>query len=93
MIRHTTLAIAAVVIVASSAMTTDASARHVGHWHHGWRAAPWGVVAPALIGLAAAPLFWGPPAYAYDYGYGCYIRRDRVLTPWGWRWRRVKECY
>jgi hypothetical protein len=30
------------------------------------------------------------PYYAYDYG--CY-RLRHVLTPWGWRWRRVNVCY
>jgi hypothetical protein len=91
MIRHTTLVVAAVVVLALSAMC--ASARHVGHRHHAWHVAPWGVIAPALIGLAAAPVIWGPPAYAYAYGYGCYVRHERILTPWGWRWRRVEECY
>jgi hypothetical protein len=90
MIRHTTLVVAAVVVLALSAMTTGASARHVGHWHHAWHG---GVIAPALIGLAAAPFIWGPPAYAYAYGYGCYVRHERILTPWGWRWRPVEECY
>jgi hypothetical protein len=93
MIRHTTLVVAAVVVLALSAMTTGATARHVGHWHHAWHGAPWGVIAPALTGLAAAPFIWGPPAYAYAYGYGCYVRHERILTPWGWRWRRVEECY
>jgi hypothetical protein len=87
MIRSTTLVFAAVVVLASSAMTTSASARHFRHWHHvGW-------IAPALVGLAAAPLIWGPAAYAYAYGPGCYVRHERIPTPWGWRWRRVEECY
>lgn len=86
MVRYKIIAFAAVAALALSAMTTGASARH----HHSWHGGPWGLVAPALIGLAAAPLIWGPPVYAY--GYGCYIRRERVLTPWGWRWRRVEVC-
>jgi hypothetical protein len=91
MARRTTLVFATVFLLASNAMTTSASARHVGHWHHGWHA-PWGWIAPALVGLAAAPLVWGPRTYAYA-GYGCYVRHERILTPWGWRWRRVEECY
>jgi hypothetical protein len=86
MIRHTTLVFAAVAILASSALTTGTSARPAVHGHHVWHGAPWGFVAPALIGLAAAPL-------AYAYGYGCYIRHERVVTPWGWRWRPVEVCY
>jgi hypothetical protein len=88
MVRRTALACAAVVVLALSVTTTDASARHISH--HGGHA-PWGWIAPAVIGVAAAPLIWGPRAYAY--ADGCYIRRERVLTPWGWRWRPVEVCY
>lgn len=37
------------------------------------------------------PGFYGAP-YAYYGYYGCY-RPQRVLTPWGWRWRQVYVCY
>jgi hypothetical protein len=39
------------------------------------------------------PYYYEYP-YAYsdiDYG-GCYIVRQRVMTPWGWRFRRVQIC-
>lgn len=37
--------------------------------------------------------FYGPYAYYPDYTYdGCY-RLHRVLTPYGWRWRRIYVCY
>jgi hypothetical protein len=88
MVRRTTLACAAAVVLALSATTTAASARHIGHpgWH-----GPGARTDPALIGVAAAPLIWGPPAYAC--AGGCYIRPERTLTPGGWRWRRVEVCY
>jgi hypothetical protein len=57
--------------VALSTMATSASARHVHHGSHV-------LIDPALIVLAAAPLIWGPPGYAYVYGYACYLRRERT---------------
>ncbi len=39
---------------------------------------------------------YGYPYYAYDDSYyydgGCYIVRQRVLTPYGWRLRPVQIC-
>jgi hypothetical protein len=34
---------------------------------------------------------YGYDSYAYDDG-GCYLVRRRVLTPFGWRLRRVQVC-
>lgn len=60
-----------------------------------------GVVAGAVglgLGLAAAPYAYGGygynpgyDSYAYDNG-GCYLVRQRVMTPYGWRLRRVQVC-
>jgi hypothetical protein len=33
----------------------------------------------------------GYDSYAYDNG-GCYLVRRRVMTPYGWRLRRVQVC-
>ena len=85
MIRHSAIVTAVVSLLALGAMMNAASARVF--FHHHWHGGPW--LAPALIGLAAAPFIWGPPAYAYA---GCYVRHQRVWTPWGWRWRRVEVC-
>ncbi|HWJ20485.1 MAG TPA: hypothetical protein VNR65_17345, partial [Geobacterales bacterium] len=49
------------------------------------------------LGLAGAygaygyPYGYGYDSYAYDDG-GCYLVRQRVLTPYGWRLRRVQVC-
>jgi hypothetical protein len=60
-----------------------------------------GIVAGAVglgLGLAAAPYGYGGygyssgyDSYAYDDG-GCYLVRQRVMTPYGWRLRRVQVC-
>jgi hypothetical protein len=49
------------------------------------------------LGLAGAygaygyPYGYGYDSYAYDNG-GCYLVRRRVMTPYGWRLRRVQVC-
>ena len=49
------------------------------------------------LGLAEAygaygyPYGYGYDSYAYDDG-GCYLVRRRVMTPYGWRLRRVQVC-
>src|SRR5215208_6870210 len=51
------------------------------------------------LGLAAAGAY-GAYGYGYPYGYGgygyedggCYLVRQRVMTPYGWRLRRVQVC-
>lgn len=51
-----------------------------------------GLAAGAIIGSAAAhgPYYYGPgPAY---YGPACYWTHERVWTPYGWRWHRVRVC-
>jgi hypothetical protein len=95
----TALAAAATIAVTAIAVPQQAEAR----WRHGGGAVIGGLAAGALIGGALAggygyyggyrPYYGGyGPAYAgYDYGpyaYGACFR-ERVMTPWGWRWRRI----
>lgn len=88
MLRKMLLAIA-VLFAVGAAMPTDASARwhggwHGGGWHGGWHRG-WGWRRPGWgWGFYAAPAYYG------YYG-GCWQVR-RVVTPWGWRWRRVWVC-
>ncbi len=72
------------------------------HWHGGGF---WPRVALGA-GLAGAgyyggyygygyPYYGGPTYYGagYDDGYGgCFVARKRVMTPSGWRYRRVDVC-
>lgn len=62
-----------------------------------------GIAAGAIglgLGLAAAPYAYGGYGYGYPSGYGsyayddggCYLVRRRVMTPYGWRLRRVQVC-
>jgi hypothetical protein len=61
-----------------------------------------GIAAGAVglgLGLAAAPYAYGGygygpgyDSYAYDDDGGCYLVRRRVMTPYGWRFRRVQVC-
>ncbi|WP_340672495.1 hypothetical protein [Bradyrhizobium ottawaense] len=74
---------------------------HGGHWHGGGF---WPGVAIGA-GIAGAGYYGGYYGYGYgptyystgygDYndGYGgCYVARKRVMTPAGWRIRRVDVC-
>lgn len=74
------------------------------HWHGGGF---WPGVAIGT-GLAGAGLYGGYYGYGYGYPYyavpddygpayndgygGCYVARKRVMTPSGWRYRRVDVC-
>jgi hypothetical protein len=59
-----------------------------------------GIAAGAVglgLGLAASAPYgygYGPgyDSYAYDDDGGCYLVRQRVMTPYGWRFRRVQVC-
>jgi hypothetical protein len=54
-----------------------------------------GLAAGAIIGSAARGPYYGPAYYgpgpAY-YGPACGWTRERVWTPYGWRWHRVRVC-
>jgi hypothetical protein len=84
----TALAVAAVAI-GSVASPTSADARR---WHRGFPVAPivGGLAAGAFLGAALAAPAYYEPLY---YGPGCYVRRERIWDGWGWRIRRVEECY
>jgi hypothetical protein len=67
----------------------------------GWRGPGWSAVGVGIgFGLAAPYAFGG---YGYPYGYpynyssyydygGCYLARQRVMTRYGWRVRRIEVC-
>jgi hypothetical protein len=100
MARKMIIALFAVAAV-GLASPTMASARGGGHWGHGGGFAGAGIAAGAIglgLGLATAPYAYGGygypyayDSYAYDTG-GCYLVRQRVMTPYGWRLRRVQVC-
>ena len=84
----TALAAAATMAVAAVAVPQQAEARWGGHggWHGGG-AVLGGLAAGAIIGGAlAGPYYYGGGPYAYG---NCW--RERVATPYGWRWHRVCE--
>jgi hypothetical protein len=79
------IAVGAAVAVGTLASPTVADAR----WgHHGFPVGPvlGGLAAGALVGaaLAAPPVYFAPE---------CYVRHERFWDGWGWRFRRVQECY
>jgi len=86
----TALAAAASIAVAAVAAPAPAQARGGG-----------AVAAGVIGGLAAGAIIGG--AVSRPYGYyggpyyaaapGCYWRRERVWTAYGWRWHRWRECY
>ena len=91
-----TLAVGATVAIGAIASPTAADAR----WHRGFPVGPvvGGLAAGVLLGAALAPRAY----YAYEpvgyqpvvyTGRSCYIRRERIWDGWGWRIRRVEECY
>src|ERR1039458_7971355 len=100
MFRKTIIALFAVAAVGLVSPTV-ASARGGGHgggggFHGGgFRGAGLGI--GLGLGLAGAYVAYGYPygygydSYAYDDG-GCYLVRRRVMTPYGWRLRRVQVC-
>jgi hypothetical protein len=75
---------------------------HRGHWHGGgfW---PGIAIGAGIAGASyyggyygyGSPYYGDPYYYCTDYndGYGgCYVARKRVMTPSGWRVRRVDVC-
>ncbi len=88
----TAIAAAATLAVAAVAAPQPAQAR-------GGRIAAGiigGLAVGAIIGAAANNGYYDPgytygPAPAY-YGPECYWTRERVRTPWGWHFRRVRVC-
>jgi hypothetical protein len=98
----TALAAAATIAITALAIPQQAEARYYGRsWGGG--AVLGGLAAGAIIGGAlAGPRYYGGYGYGYgggpyygSYGYydgvyayeGCF--RQRIMTPYGWRWRRI----
>jgi hypothetical protein len=98
----TALATAAALSVAVVALPEQSQAAWRGHGHWGGGGAfIGGLAAGAIVGGAlAGPYYYGGydgPYYGdyaysgyggYGYGYG-HCWRERIATPYGWRWRRV----
>lgn len=78
-----------------------------GGWGHGWHGGGFWPGVAIGAGIAGAgyygaygygyPYYGGPYSYGAGYddgGYGsqCYLVRQRVMTQWGWRIRRVQVC-
>jgi len=88
----TALAAAATLAVAAVAVPQQAQARWGRHWGGG--AVLGGLAAGALIGGALSAPYYGygyGPYYGYyggPYAYG-HCWRERIATPYGWRWHRV----
>jgi hypothetical protein len=89
-----TIAAAATLAVAAIAAPGPAEARGGG-----------AIAAGVVGGLAAGAIIGGAASRPYGYGGGyygggpyyaaggCGWHRERVWTPYGWRFRRVRDCY
>jgi hypothetical protein len=56
---------------------------HFGGFHGGFHR-------HVFVGFGFGPSYYG--GYPYYDDEGCYLVRRRVLTPYGWRIRRVEVC-
>lgn len=92
----TALATAATLAVAAIAAPAPAEARGGGAVAAGVIG---GLAAGAIVGSAVSRPYYGGYGYygAYDGPYygaaACGWHRERVMTPYGWRWHRVRDCY
>jgi hypothetical protein len=88
-----TLAVAATVAIGAIAIPTPADAR----WHRGFPVGPviGGLAAGAILGaaLAAPRPYYGVAYEPVYFGPRCYVRRERFWDGWGWRVRRIEDCY
>jgi hypothetical protein len=97
MSRMSVLALAAILALGSISIATEASARggHIGGGRGFGGAAHFGGgghFGGFHSGFARRGFGFGLPYYGlYAYN-GCW-RSRRVLTPYGWLWRRVNVCY
>jgi len=99
--KKTLSAVAAAATIGLGAIAAPTSANAQWHHHHGGGAVAAGVLgglaAGAIVGSAVGAPYYGYPAGAYaygpGYGDGCYLRRERFWTGWGWRIRHVRVCY
>jgi hypothetical protein len=96
MLRKTIIALFAVAAVGLVSPSVTSAA---GHHHGGGGGFHGGGFRGGGFGAFG---FYGPYAYGgygYPYGYGsyyddagCYLVRQRVMTRYGWRLRRVQVC-
>ena len=95
MLRKTIIvlfAVAAVGLVSPS--VASAAGGHHGGGHHGGGFRGGGFGGFGLYGPYAYGGYGYPYGYGgyYDDGGGCYLVRQRVMTPYGPRLRRVQVC-
>ena len=90
MLRKTIIVLFAVAAVG---LVSPSLASAAGHHHHG------GFHGGGFRGGGFGGFGFGIGGYGYPYGYGgyyddggCYLVRQRVMTPYGWRLRRIQVC-
>jgi hypothetical protein len=79
MTRKLALGLAAATALTIAALAPNAASAHGWH-HHGWHGG-YG------FGLGVGPVYVGGPVYD-----DC-LRRQRIMTRHGYRWRTVNVCY
>jgi hypothetical protein len=100
------LAVASIGLLSPSVASAKAGFGGGGGFHGGFHGGGFrggGIGLGLGLGLAGAYGAYGYP-YGYGYGYGpyaysdyygdggCYLVRQRVWTPYGWRLRPVRVC-
>src|SRR3569623_471331 len=78
--RQITLGLAAATALTVDALAPTAASAHCGHHHHCWHGG-YG------LGDGVGPVYVGGPVYD-----DC-LRRQRIMTRHGYRWRTVNVCY
>ena len=78
--RQITLGLAAATALTVAALAPTAASAHGWHHHHGWHGG-YG------LGFGVGPVYVGGPVYD-----DC-LRRQRIMTRHGYRWRTVNVCY
>jgi len=77
MTRKLALGLAAATALTIAALAPTAASAHGWH-HHGWHGG---------YGFGVGPVYVGGPVYD-----DC-LRRQRIMTRHGYRWRTVNVCY
>jgi hypothetical protein len=97
MLRKTIIALFAVAAVGLvSPSVAIAAPHHIGGHGHGHG----GFHGGGFRGGGFGGFGWGIGGYGYPYSYGgyyyddggCYLVRQRMMTRYGWRLRRVQVC-
>ena len=99
MLRKTIIALFAVAAVG---LVLPFAAFAAGHHHGGFHGGGFhggGFRGGGFRGGGFGGFGFGIGGYGYPYGYGgyyddggCYLVRQRVMTPYGWRLRRIQVC-